>query len=552
MPLLYRGEPHVLQVVRDITERKQAERALATREAQYRAIFDGASDAMVLWSRERRVVDVNRAFTEISGLARSEAIGSTLSDRLPPDEAERRLDFVQRALAGEACQMETTGFGRDGRRFELEVRYLPIIHRGEPHVLSVGRDVSARRRAEAEQAEFEARLRHAQKMEAIGQLTGGIAHDFNNILTAVKGYLEMAAERAEQHLDAKLSHQLDQAQLAANHARDLIAQMMTFARPQRVARTALRLSPVVRQAVQLLRATMPASIRLDVGADDQVAPVEADAVQLEQVLFNLCINARDAIGSGTGSIRIQLRAERAGEGHCASCRTPIRSESRWVELAVTDSGCGIVPEVLDRMFDPFFTTKEVGRGSGMGLAMVHGIVHEHGGHLRVDSVLGRGSTFRVLLPAVSGALDPAAAAVGAPRAAKAERLEGKVLVVEDQAMVGGFMEELLGSWGLEPVLRDDPRDALRLLEDGAEAIDLLITDLTMPHLTGIELAARAAALRPGLPVLVYTGDPGEPEPETLVRSGIAALIRKPIDPAALRAELRRLLSVDREPVGAAH
>ena len=503
-PIAYRGEPHVLSVMRDITERKQAERALQLREEQYRAMFDGVTDAMVLWSRDVRIVDVNKAFTEMYGYTREEVIGGGFGRRLTREEVELRVDMIHGALAGQESQLETVTVGRNGRRFDVELRYQPIMHRGEPHVLAVARDITERRKAEAQHAELEAQLRQAQKMEAIGQLTGGIAHDFNNILTSVIGYVVLAGERAQPLGDARLVHQLEQAHLAAQRARDLIAQMLTFARRQRGARSALALPPLVRQTAQLLRATLPSTIDLDADTDDALPAVQADAVQIEQVLFNLCINARDAIGARSGHIRVRLRQLSNAGCHCASCRARVAG-GRWVELSVTDSGSGIAPDVLERMFDPFYTTKDVGKGSGMGLAMVHGIVHDHGGHLCVETQPGAGSTFRVLLPLAAS--QPAAASSPALSQAPARAaLQGRVLVVEDEAMVGDFMTELLGGWGLDVVLHRDPMQALAWATDPANPVDLVITDQTMPQLTGLELAERLRATRPQLPVVLYTGN----------------------------------------------
>jgi PAS domain S-box-containing protein len=538
IPVRHRGEPHVLQIVRDITERKRAEADLRLREEQYRAIFDGSTDALMLWSRDIRIVDINKAATQMFGYAREEIVGGDFGNRLPPPDVAKRIALIERALAGHEGQMEASTQRKNGEVFDVELRYLPIVHRGEPHVLAVTRDITARRRAQAERAELDARLRQAQKMEAIGQLTGGIAHDFNNILTSVIGYLVLAGERAAPLGDARLVYQLEQAHVAAQRARDFVAQMLTFARRERGERHALALPALVRRTVQLLRATLPSTIELDADTDDATPPVQADAVQLEQVLFNLCINARDAIGERSGHIRVRLRESAAPGCHCASCLETV-SSGPWVELSVTDSGSGITPQVLERMFDPFYTTKEVGRGSGMGLAMVHGIVHDHGGHLCVDTRPGAGSRFAVLLPrAAANAASLAAARRQAPARAP---LAGRVLLVEDEKMVGELMTELLESWGLDVVLQRDAARARDWLADPAQAFDLLITDQTMPRLTGIELARCARQARPTLPVLLYTGNAADFDAETLRSSGVSQALRKPIDPDRLRGVLANWL-----------
>ncbi|HET9646404.1 MAG TPA: PAS domain S-box protein [Burkholderiaceae bacterium] len=672
--VMLRGRPHILAFARDITERRQAEEALRAREAQYRVVFNGSADALVLWDSNVRVVDVNPAFTQMYGYPREEILGQALDTRIGGSAGvEERRRRIRLALAGEEQHVEIDARRKNGECFEVELRYLPVVYRNEPHVLAVARDITdrrereralqrsearlratveaaldsvvgmdsegrilefngaaercfgyrredvlgrslaeviipecsraahegglkrflamghgpylgqivettamradgsefpvelaisvgqapegnifvghlrditARREADARRNELEAQLRQAQKMEAIGQLTGGIAHDFNNILTSAIGYVVLAMERAQGLGDARLVRQLEQAHIATQRGRDLVAQMLAFARRQRTERRMIALAPVVRQAVQLLRSTLPSTIEIDNlqldSALAEAAPqVQADPVQLEQVLFNLCINARDAI-EGTGRIGVQLREAQPGTWHCASCRKRIDGGA-WVALSVADDGCGMTAEVLERIFDPFYSTKEVGRGSGMGLAMVHGIVHDHAGHVHVTTCPSAGSTFTVMLPAFRSAAD-----VTHPHPQQAVKpamtqLRGRVMVVEDQLMVGDYMAELLEGWGLDVVLQRDPRTAVQWLANPEHAVDVLITDQTMPGITGIELAQRVARLRSGLPVILCTANSTDVDAAALHSSGIHALLGKPIVPETLKALLSRLL-----------
>jgi CheY-like chemotaxis protein len=367
-------------------------------------------------------------------------------------------------------------------------------------------------------------------MEAIGQLTGGIAHDFNNILQSVLGNLMLAGERVDELHDAKLARYLERAQLSAQRARELIQQMLTFSRGRRGEPRVMALAPLVEEAAKLLRPMLPSSIELEL--DLRAAPaVRADRVQAEQVLLNLCINARDAM-QGQGSIALSVGEATLAAQVCTSCRQ--RFSGRLVELAVADSGPGIAPGVLDRMFEPFFSTKEVGKGSGMGLSMVHGIVHEHGGHVVVDSAPGRGAVFRVLLPAVA---DEAVAENRRPRRAPAPRLAGRVLVVDDEAMILEFMGDLLASWGLEVTLKSSGAEARQAFAAEPQRFDLVLTDNTMPRITGLELARQISGIRPGTPVILYTGYGEDIAADELAAAGVRALARKPVEPAELLALL---------------
>jgi PAS domain S-box-containing protein len=529
VPMAYKGEPHVLYIGRDITGRKEQEERLRASEEQYRAIFNAIDEALVLRDADFRVVDVNRAYEAMSGYSRDEVFGV---DRLtfgdPARLAERRR-WHERALAGEQVQFQTKGRAKDGRDFVVDVRLVPIRYGGKPHVLQIGQEVTARVAADAERAQLEAQLRQAQKMEAIGHLTGGIAHDFNNILQGILGNLTLAADRQAELGDARLGRYLERAQHSAQRARELIGQMLTFSRGQRGARRPVALPDLVRDASKLLRSTLPSTIDLRMALDCAVPMLQLDPVQVEQVVLNLCINARDAM-RGTGAIRIGLQPPARIHAVCASCRQKV--DGRFVELWVRDTGPGIPPAVLDRMFEPFFSTKETGRGSGMGLSLAHGIVHEHGGHILVDSILNERTKFRVLLPAPEGSaaeLQPADLATLPP--VQRPRLAGRVLVVDDEQAIREFMSDLLGGWGLEVATLGDGAAARDAIASDPQHFDLVITDQTMPQLTGLALAKLISRLRPGLPVILYTGYAEDLSPEQLREAGVAHLVRKPIEPA---------------------
>jgi PAS domain S-box-containing protein len=542
VPMSYGGKPHVLYMGRDATETKLAERALRVSEEQYRSIFNAATDSMVLRDAEFRIVDVNPAYEAMSGRGRAEVLGSrevTMSD---PALAARIRALHGRAIAGEHVQWEARARRKSGEAFDIEVRGVPVRHQGQAHVLYIGRDITESKRAEAERAELGEQLRQAQKMEAIGQLTGGIAHDFNNILQGILGNLVLAEERQAALGDKRLGRYLERARLASQRARDLIQQMLTFSRGRRGERKLAPLAALAREGLKLLRSSLPATLELRTELDDALPAVPADPVQVEQVLLNLCINARDAM-QGAGTIAVSVRAAEYGRATCASCRQ--RFSGRFVELAVRDSGPGIEPQVRDRMFDPFYSTKQVGKGSGMGLAMVHGIVHQHGGHVLVESETGRGTEFRVLFEWPTGAPAARAQAVEtAVRAAAPARLAGRVLVADDETMIREFLAELLEGWGLEVVACADGAQARDAFAEDPQGFDAVITDQTMPRLTGLQLARLATRMRPGIPVILCTGYGEDLEPRALEAAGVQTLAKKPIEPQQLRELLAATLQTD--------
>jgi PAS domain S-box-containing protein len=534
------GTRRILAFTREITARKAAEDALRASEEQYRAIFNASADALVLWNSRSQRVDVNPAYEEMYGYSRDEVLRGARARDLPAEYRRHQEEIVARTLAGERCHeevMET--FRRTGGRFPIEVRTIPIQHRGEPHVLAMIRDLTERRQVEDDRARLEAQLRQAQKMEAIGHLTGGIAHDFNNLLTGIMGYVTLAAERSADGRDDKLASYLEQAHLACGRARDLIQQMLTFSRSRRGEPRTLALAPLIRESVKLLRSSLPATVALGTDLDDDAPPVLLDPTQLEQVLMNLAINARDAMRS-SGKIRVAVRFVGRVAEVCTSCRKNV--EGDMVELSVSDNGPGIAADVQERMFEPFYTTKDIGQGSGMGLSTVHGIVHEHGGHVVVESVASAGARFRVLLPALRSQERGDAVPRSATRGPALPRvsLGGRVAVIDDEASVASFMSDLLTQWGLEVTTFANARAALDAIAGGA-AFDLLISDQTMPGMTGIEFARAMREICAALPVVLYTGYDEGLAPATIERAGVVALVRKPIEPHLLVAVLEKYL-----------
>jgi PAS domain S-box-containing protein len=534
-PIHYRGQPHVLYIGRDVSERKRAEERLRASEEQYRSIFNATSDALVLRDAEARVVDVNPAFLAMTGYARQDMVNETCLCFAGAQMSALEREMHARVIAGESVHFDLRGTRKDGTPLEVEMHAVPMRYRGRPHALGMARDVTARKRAEAERAQLEAQLRQAQKMEAIGHLAGGIAHDFNNILTSIQGYARLAVELPEAAASAKLASHLDHVELACNRARELIQQMLVFSRGRRGAARAVALAPLVRQAIRLLRSSLPATLEIVPELAAELPAALLDPVQAEQVLMNLCINARDAM-HGRGTVQVGLSRQSFAGSICASCRSAVAGE--FVELSVADQGPGIAADVAERMFEPFFSTKETGRGTGMGLAIVHGIVHEHGGHILVESS-APGARFRVLFPAVA-AEQAADAQPRRRKAAAAPQLKGRVLLVDDEQMVARFMRELLQGWGLEVTAMTSATEAKHAFARSPQGYDLVLTDYTMPRLTGLDLAQALRALRPELPVILYSGYT-DAVPESQLGRVAVEMVQKPIDPDALLAALRKHL-----------
>jgi signal transduction histidine kinase/CheY-like chemotaxis protein len=476
------------------------------------------------------------------GYSREEVISQGFPSDLPLDYVIAQQALIRRTLGGESCQLEMAATRKNGERFPIEERTIPVRYQGATHAIIVVRDIAKEKAAESARMQLEIQMRQAQKMEAIGHLAAGIAHDFNNILTGMLGYIVLASERQEAIADAKLGGYLEKAQASCRRARDLIQQLLTFSRGQQGERRAVSLSALVAEARELVRSTMPATLALKVTLND-VPPIVVDRIQLEQVLLNLCINARDAL-EGAGTVGIVVRETRSVDLVCSSCRRSVAGD--FVELAVSDDGPGIPPAVLGQIFQPFFSTKDAGKGSGMGLAVVHGIVHDHGGHLLVEAPPEGGATLRILIPRSAHDLRSAARAETSrptPRAAQ-RALRGRVLVVDDEQSVGEFMRELLRSWGLDVDLTPGPEEALSLLGTDPRAYDLVITDQTMPRMSGLQLAARIARLSPAPPVVLYTGYADDVRRDELEAARVRKLVRKPVEPSELFAVIAGCIDAD--------
>jgi PAS domain S-box-containing protein len=533
------GVDRLIAITREITERKRVEETL-------RATVECAFDAIIGMDGAGRVIAFNPAAEQTFGYRREDAMGRPLADLIVPErfrEAHRagmkryRQDGHGPMLGR---RVEVVACRADGS--ELPVELAIDRAQGPEGDFFVGylRDITDRKLAEEEHARLEAQLRQAQKMEAIGHLAGGIAHDFNNILTGAMGYVTLAQELTRGQADPKLDKYLDRAQRAGHRARDLIQQLLTFSRGQRGDPRPLDLAPLVHETIRLLGATLGSEVEISVDLPRRLPQVNLDPVHLEQILVNLCINARDAM-SGSGRLDIELALERVGGAVCASCKQKIRGE--YLVLQVKDTGCGIKQQHLDRLFEPFFTTKPSGQGSGMGLAVVHGVVHEYGGHLRVESKPGQGTQFRVLVPPISADDLPVSDAISgssAPRPAPA-RLEGRVLLVDDDDLAGGLMLDLLEDRGLEVAYVMSGEEALAALSHASEPFDLLITDQAMPRMTGLELIRHIRPTRPDLPIILYTGNADALDAEQIAAAGVRALVRKPVDLDALGRLLRDIL-----------
>ncbi len=521
------GNLEFVGAVMDITERKRSEAELLSKTALLDELFEGSPDAVVLMDLEARVLRISREFAALFGYAAEEAAGRLIVDLIvPEDELEDSRAGFARVRSGERFVVERERRRKDGTRIHVSIKRAPIVLGGKPiGYYGIYRDITERKRAEEaqraqerEREELQRQLQQAAKMEAIGRLAGGIAHDFNNILGAILGYGELAQKNLE---GRAVRRHVDQVMLAGARGKGLVERILAFSRSGLGERVPVHVQSVVEETLEILAASLLPQVRLEKRLDAGDTAVVGDATQLHQVAMNLCTNALQAMEHG-GVLMVVLDRGSVPERRLLSHGTLLPGP--YVRLSVSDTGSGIPPAVLERMFDPFFTTKGVGDGTGLGLSLVHGIVADFGGAIDVTTQAGAGTTFTVWLPAAGETPRILAEPVGELPQGNGET----VMIVDDQRSLVTLAEETLAALGYEPAGFDSSVAALQAFRADPQRFDLVLTDETMPDMSGVELVREIRRVRPELPIVLMSGYSGAQLTERARAAGAGEVLRKPL------------------------
>lgn len=480
----------------DVTDRHRVETAIRQSEQRFSAIFDHSPIAMSLMSGGRFVA-VNDCFLTFSGYAREEVIGRTSAElNLYAKATEREVVLQRLQREGRVHAHEITFRTKTGGRRENTLWIEPLTIDAEQYLLVMSLDVTERNIAARHERELEEQLRQAQKLDALGTLAGGIAHDFNNILGAIIAYAELSL--LDNPDNPALAENLREVLNASRRATLLVRQILLFSRQQKEELRTQQLAPIVKEALSLLRATLPATISLETALDAPLGSVRVNATQIHQIVINLCTNAAHAMKGKTGTLGITLLAARLDAGTALPHATLPPGE--YARLDISDTGHGMDETTMPRIFEPFFTTKPAGEGTGLGLSVVHGIVKEYGGAVTVESAPGRGTTFHIYLPIES---------MRAPEPAEIKEIaSGRgeyVLFVDDEVQLAASAAKMLGHLGYHAEVHRSPAAAIAAFRSDPDRYSILMTDFTMPEMTGVELIRAARAIRPHLPAILVSG-----------------------------------------------
>jgi PAS domain S-box-containing protein len=525
----------ILGCTRDITGRRKALESLRESEERFRAMAQASP--VVFWMSEPwpagQLIYVSPSFERIFGYSPEELRENPdiWFDHIHPED-QARVSEIIRGKENQAHDYECRVIRPDGELRWARIRVSPSFGPdGSPVMISgIAEDITEQKRSEQEKTSYEERLSRAQKMEAIGTLAGGIAHDFNNILAAIIGYTELALYDIPQENPA--ARRLREVLRAGDRARDLVSQILTFSRQARTEKKRVSAHLIVKEAMKLLRSSIPSTIAIVQDIDPGCPAVFADPIQIHQLVMNLCTNAYQAIPDKGGTLTVSLAPVEIGGDPAPS--VPPLGTGRYLRLTVSDTGCGMDPETIRRIFEPFFTTKEQGKGTGMGLATVHGIVSDLSGTVTIESTPGKGSTFHVYLPALEEqAAETAGEEDGMPLGSGE-----KILLVDDEPAILSFAQSMIEQLGYSVRTCRSSTEALSVFSQGPGTFDLVITDQTMPELTGSELASELLAIRGDLPVVLMSGYSHKAPSLRSGRTGISVYLEKPFS----RRDLARAIS----------
>jgi len=524
----WEGKLATLNFLSDITDQKQAEIELIESREKYQQLFEMESDAIFLIENETgNILEVNKAASDIYGYSREELLKRKNTDMsAEPDETRKATANALKTVPVRYHKK------KDGTVFPVEITASHLKWQGrEAHIAAI-RDITFRIKTEEEKKKLEGQLLQAQKMEAIGTLAGGIAHDFNNILTPIIAHADMAA--MELPPDSPVHENIRYIYKAGERARELVKQILNFARSREKDRIPLKTSLIVKESGTFLRSTIPSTIDIQYDLETERDTVLADPTQMNQVIMNLCTNAAQAMREKGGIIKVSLRSEYIGLDKTKQFSG--LEPGDYLRLSVSDTGQGISPGIMDKIFEPYFTTKATGEGTGLGLAVVHGIVKDYRGDILVESEIGKGTTFHVLLPIID---DEVSLAMGA----KTELPTGKehILFVDDEKLIVDTIQPMLEMLGYRVTVRTSSIEALEAFRNNPDRFDLIITDQTMPNMTGKELARELMTLRPDIPIILCTGFSDQIDAKMSSRMGIRAYVMKPVILSELAQTLRNIL-----------
>ena len=507
-------------------EKKWAIEALKESEEKYRTLFQVAPEGILSADiKTKKLLHANPAFSEMLGYTEEELIQLDISNIHPKEDLDRVfLEFEAQARGEKTLAQNIPCLRKDGTTIYTDIVTAPILIGGRNCNLSFFRDITERKK-------LETRFVQAQKMETIGTLAGGIAHDFNNILTSVIGFSELALNDAKK--GSQQYENLQEVLIAGGRAVDLVKQILTFSRQTDQKKKPVQVKCILEEALKLIRSSTPTTIKIKQNIQSD-ALVMGDSNHIHQVLINLCANAAHAMEDTGGVLTVDLLDMEFNSNFISNY--PDLPPGRYLNLTVTDTGCGMTPDVLDKIFDPFFTTKQKGEGTGMALSVVHGIVRSHGGHIYTHSEPGQGSTFNIFLPAIYKQLKPDDS-VDKPVLTGTER----ILLVDDEPVIVNMSKQLIESLGYDVVTRTSSIEALEFFRRQPESVDLVITDMTMPNMTGDELAVELMKIRPDIPVILCTGFSTRIDEQKSKAKGIRAFVLKPIIKQNLSETIREVL-----------
>jgi len=544
------GNPvRMLGIVQDITIRKNTELALKESEERFQQITENINEIFFISSPDQKTFFYcSPAYEKIweKPVSILYENASIWFESIYKDDRPKLINSIKDKLSGKDLKPDYP-FYRIVTPNEsikwIHARTYPIYdeNNNTVKVAGIAEDITERMKNEEERNILTTQLQQAQKMESIGQLTGGVAHDFNNILASILGYTEMAQELIFSTNNEDLKRYLNEVFLSGTRASELVNQMLSFSRGSNIELKPLPIIPIIQESLKMLVSTLPSSIELITELNEVNLPLaNADPIQLNQIIVNLCINARDAMNN-SGKLSISIKHLPHYEGICSSCYEQFKGD--FLELRVEDTGPGIDSQIKDRIFEPFFTTKEIGKGTGMGLSMVHGIVHEHSGHIIMDSNT-LGTNFRIFLPAGDNkGVRKLDLKTDQTRQIEEKFFGKSILIVDDELSVANMLSEMLEQANFQVTTVTDSRAALDIFESNPSVYDAIITDQTMPGFTGLDFSKKVNSARKDLPIILCTGFSNDISEEDYNHIGIKKVLKKPVSKKVLLSSLNEVLQI---------